>query len=289
MPCTGFFRSLLEPCPHGIGKLDFQRKKRSGGVPAAMRESRAVRPRIVDWIFTIPFLVSFGAVLLVFDPVQRVARLFGPRPQEIVAGWLQIALVGTFWLAGTRLDVERSPLVKPHTSYIFIANHQSMFDIPILGALLFSNFPKYVSKRELARWIPSISYNLRRGGNAIIDRGDREQAMQAIRELGTTIQKRNISAVIYPEGTRSRRGELRRFRRAGTLTLLEAAPEAPVVPVTIDESWRLLCFNLFPVPFGTRIRVRIDAPIARHSDEDPSALLHEVRQHIEKTLEGWRS
>ncbi len=247
------------------------------------------KPRVVDWIFTLPFLLAFGAVLLVFDPLQRVARLFGPRPQEIVAGWLQIALVGTFRLAGTRLEVERSPLVKPHTSYVFIANHQSMFDVPILGALLFSNFPKYVSKRELARWIPSISYNLRRGGNAIIDRGDREQAMQAIRELGTAIQKRNISAVIYPEGTRSRRGELRRFRRAGTLALLEAAPEAPVVPVTIDESWRLLCFNLFPVPFGTRIRVRIGEPIARHSDEDPAALLHDVHQQIEKTLSGWRS
>ncbi len=264
------------------------RSAAAGGISVPMRELRAVRPRAVDWIFTLPFLIAFAVVLLVFDPLQRVARLFGPRPQEIVAGLLQVVLVGTFRLAGTRLEVERSPLVSPHTSYIFIANHQSLFDIPILGALLFSNFPKYVSKRELARWIPSISYNLRRGGNAIIDRGDRDQAMRAIRELGATIQTRKISAVIYPEGTRSRQGDLRRFRPAGTLALLEAAPGAPVVPITIDESWRLLRFNLLPVPFGTRIRVRIDPPIARRSDEDPSALLHEVRQHIEKTLADWR-
>jgi 1-acyl-sn-glycerol-3-phosphate acyltransferase len=248
-----------------------------------------MRGRPVDWIFTVPFLISFGAILLVFDPLQRVARLFGQRPQEWVAGWLQIALVQAFRLVGTRLRVDRSSSVLPHTSYLFIANHQSMFDIPILGALLFSNFPKYVSKRELAHWIPSISYNLRRGGNAIIDRGDREQATRAIRELGARVRERGVSAVIYPEGTRARAGELGRFRPAGALALLEAAPETPVVPVAIDESWRLLRFNLLPVPFGTRIRVHIGDPIARHLDADSSVLLHEARQEIQKKLDEWRS
>jgi len=247
-----------------------------------------MRGRPIDWVFTLPFLLGFGATLLVFDPLQRIARLFGQRPQEIVAGWLQATLVQVFRLAGTRIRVDRSPQVLPYSPYLFIANHQSMFDIPILGALLFSNFPKYVSKRELAHWIPSISYNLRRGGNAIIDRGDREQATRAIRELGAQVRERGVSAVIYPEGTRARAGELRPFRPAGALALLEAAPEVPVVPVAIDESWRLLRFNLLPVPFGTHIRVHIGDPIARHPDEDPSALLDAARQEIEKTIEAWR-
>ena len=248
-----------------------------------------MRGRPIDWILTVPFLVSFGAILLVFDPLQRVARLFGQRPQEWVAGWLQIALVQAFRLVGTGLRVDRSSRVLPRTSYLFVANHQSLFDIPILGAVLFSNFPKYVSKQELARWIPSISYNLRRGGNAIIDRRDREQATQAIRELGARVRERGVSAVIYPEGTRARAGELGRFRPAGAVALLQAAPEVPVVPIAIDESWRLLRFNLLPVPFGTRIRVHIGDPIARHPDADPSALLREARQEIEKKLEEWRS
>ncbi len=247
-----------------------------------------VRGRPIDWLFTAPFLLGFGAVLLVFDPLQRIARLFGQRPQEIVAGWLQTTLVQTFRLAGTRIEVDRSPRVLPRTPYLLIANHQSMFDIPILGALLFSNFPKYVSKRELAHWIPSISYNLRRGGNAIIDRGDREQATAAIRELGAQVRERGVSAVIYPEGTRARAGELGRFRPAGAIALLESAPEAAVVPIAIDESWRLLRFNLLPVPFGTRIRVHLGDPIERHPDEDRSALLSAVREEITKTIEGWR-
>ena len=242
-----------------------------------------------DWVFTIPFLVAFAVVLLVFDPLQRIARVFGQRPQEVVAGALQIALVWAFRLTGMRLHVDRSAAVKPHTAYLFIANHQSIFDVPIFGSMLFSNYPKYVSKRELASWIPSISYNLRRGGNAIIDRRNRAQATREIRALGARVQERGVSAVIYPEGTRARRGELGPFKPAGALALLKAAPDVPVVPVAIDESWRLLVSNLLPVPFGVQVRVHIGEPIPRSADEDPGALLLDARECIEETLAGWRA
>ena len=161
--------------------------------------------RVVDWLFTVPFLITFGLVLGLFDPLQRIARLFGPRPHEIVVGLLQKSLLGAFRLCGTRLEVDRSAEVKPWTPYLIVSNHQSMFDVPIFGALLFSNFPKYVAKRELARWIPSISYNLRHGGNAVIDRTDADQALAAIRGLGQQVEQRGVSAVIFPEGTRARR------------------------------------------------------------------------------------
>jgi len=245
--------------------------------------------RLVDWVFTLPFLLAFGGSLLVFDPLQRIARLFGQRPQEIAVGALQFLLIQVFRLCGTRIDVERSPGVRPRTPYLLVANHQSMFDIPIFGGLLFSNYPKYVSKKELSHWIPSISYNLRRGGNALIDRADRGQAVTAIRELGETAQARGVSVVIYPEGTRSRAGELRPFKPAGAITLLEAAPKLDVVPVTIDGSWRLLCHNLLPVPFGTRIRLRFGDPILRDEEKDPGRMLERARREIEDTLVRWRA
>ena len=252
-------------------------------------ETKQESPRLVDWIFTLPFLFMFGLVLLVFDPLQRVARLFGQRPQEIVAGALQFALIQTFRLSGMRLEVERSSEVRPSTGYIIVSNHQSMFDVPIFGALLFSNYPKYVSKRSLGRWIPSISYNLRRGGNALIDRDDRGQAQAEIRSLGERSERRGVSVVIYPEGTRSRTGELRPFKPGGTLTLLKAAPNLPVIPTTIDGSWKLLRHNLLPVPFGVKVRVRFSDPIPRSAGEDVSALLEQVRGEIVGTLEQWRS
>ena len=244
--------------------------------------------RVVDWFFTVPFLLAFGGLLGIFDPLQRLARLFGQRPQEIVVGALQYCLLWAFRIAGTRIAVERSPAIRPWTPYLIVANHQSMFDIPIFGGLLFSNFPKYISKRSLARWIPSISYNLRRGGNAIIDRSDRDQALGAIRALGDQVRERGVAAVIYPEGTRARHGELGEFKPKGFLELLDAAPGVAVLPVAIDNSWKLLRHNLFPVPFGTPVRVYFGEPIARRAGEDGGALLERVRGEIDGVLQRWR-
>jgi 1-acyl-sn-glycerol-3-phosphate acyltransferase len=244
--------------------------------------------RVLAWTLTVPFLVVFGLVLAIFDPLQRIARVFGPRPHEIVVGLLQKSLIGAFRICGTRLEIDRSAAVKPWTSYIVVSNHQSMFDVPIFGALLFTNFPKYVAKRELARWIPSISYNLRRGGNALIDRRDRDQAVTAIRALGSQVEQRGVSAVIFPEGTRARGGELGAFKARGTVELLHAAPNTAVLPVAIDGSWQLLRYNLLPLPFGVRVRVWIAPPIDRQAGEDAESLINRVEREIREKLREWR-
>jgi 1-acyl-sn-glycerol-3-phosphate acyltransferase len=265
-----------------------EKAPREEPAPPRVGPQAAAPARVLDWVSSLPFLFAFGATLVLFDPLQRLARLFGPRPHEIVVGWLNVSLVAACHLCGTRLEVERAPGVRPNRPYLLIANHQSMFDIPIVGSLLLTNYPKYVSKRELARWIPSISYNLRRGGNALIDRADRAQAVEAIRALGERAQARGVSVVIYPEGTRSRSGELKPFKPAGAITLLQAAPALEVVPVTIDGSWRLLCHNLLPVPYGTRIKVRFADPIPRSVENDPAHILDRAHEEIEETLMRWR-
>jgi 1-acyl-sn-glycerol-3-phosphate acyltransferase len=245
--------------------------------------------KVRDWIFTIPFLMFFGLTLAVFEPIARIARLFGLRPMEVTMGIMQRVLLVVFRLGGTRLRVERSDEVLPRTGYIIVSNHQSLFDIPIFGGLLFSNYPKYVSKKELGRWLPSVSFNLTHGGNAIIDRKDPVQARAAIRELGEACEKRDVAVVIFPEGTRSRDGSLRSFRVGGLKELLDAAPSLPVVPATIDGAWKLLKNKLFPVPFGTTVRVRFSEPLQRIADEDPAELLDRVRDTIENTLHEWRT
>jgi 1-acyl-sn-glycerol-3-phosphate acyltransferase len=247
------------------------------------------RPRLVDWLVTPPFLLGFGGTLLLFDPLLRIASLASLRAQELVAGVLQVILLQVFRLAGTRVIVEREPGARPDAPCLVIANHQSLFDIPIFGAVFFRSYPKFISKRELARGLPSISFHLRCGGHAIIDRADRDGAVLAIRALARQARERGVTAVIFPEGTRARRGELGTFKPAGALALLEAAPDVPVVAVAIDRSWQLLRFNLLPIPFGTRVRVRIGAPIARRPDEDRAALLDEARVQIEASLARWRS
>jgi 1-acyl-sn-glycerol-3-phosphate acyltransferase len=244
---------------------------------------------VIDWIFTVPFLIAFGLTLAVFEPIARSARLFGLRPMEITMGVMQRVLLWVFRICGTRLKVERSPAIKPHTGYLIVSNHQSLFDIPIFGGLLFSNYPKYVSKRELGKWLPSISFNLKHGGNALIDRNDPEQAKWAIHQLGKAAQQRNVAVVIYPEGTRSRDGKLKRFKYGGALELMEAAPDLEIVPATIDGSWKLLRNKAYPIPFGTQVRVRFGDPLPRSPDEDRRRVLETMRDQIEATLEEWRT
>ena len=102
------------------------------------------------------------------------------------------------------------------------------------------------------------------------------------------MRERGVSAVIYPEGTRARRGELGEFKPKGFLELLDAAPGVEVMPVAIDNSWQLLRHNLLPVPFGTRVRVYFGQPIARRAGEDGGALLERVRAEIDAVLLRWR-
>ena len=244
---------------------------------------------LVSWLFTVPFLVVFGLVFVFYDPLLRLARALGPRPEERVAGLLQWSAMQALRVTGTRFAVERAPGLRARTAYIFVANHQSIFDIALLGGVMLTSYPKYVAKKELARGLPSVSFHLREGGNAIIDRNNREQAIAAIRGLGRRGEERGVSVVIYPEGTRAREGVLKPFKLPGSLALLEAAPHLPVVPVVIDESWKLVRHRFLPVPFGTRVRFHLGEPILRVPGEDREALVRRAEGEIRATLERWRA
>ena len=249
---------------------------------------RGPAPRVRDWLATGPFIVMFAAIMTGLDLPLRVARLFGTRAHEVGLGVLQWSLVCALKLIGTRFEVEQAGGLTPGRPYVLLANHQSMFDMPIVNTIIPRHYLKYVAKRELSRGVPSVSYNLRRGGHAIIDRRNRAQALAAIRELGRTIEERGVSALIYPEGTRARDGQLREFKFGGALALLEAAPSAELVPVAVDGSWRLLAHKLLPVPFGTRIRVRIGAPLRPREGEDRVALVRRAEAEIRATIARWR-
>jgi len=233
--------------------------------------------KLWNWVLTIPFLVAFGLVLLVYDIAGRIVRVFSLTGFEWVMAALQRSLVAVFRLFGTRLEVERSPLIEPRTGYVVISNHQSLFDIALIGGLLFSNLPKYVAKAELGRWIPSVSLNLKQGGHALIDRGNADQALAAIRDFGKRVQERNRSAVIFPEGSRSRDGTLRPFKRAGGRALLEAAGDLRVVPVAVEGSWQLN--RMWPIRAGATVKIAFGDPIPR-TPGDAAQVLREARDWI---------
>ena len=242
-----------------------------------------------DWVTTIPTLILFAIVFVVADVTLRIAVLFGDKAIERAAGAMQRILIWAFFPSGLRLSIDRHPAVKKSTGYIFVSNHQSFFDVPIIGGILFSNFPKYVAKEELGRRFPFVSFNLRRGGSVLIDRGAGREAIRKIRDFARICQERGVSAVIFPEGSRSRNGALKPFKPVGSMQLIKAAPELEVVPITIDGSWRLLTNRLFPIPFGTKVRIKFGEPIARQANEKTDEIVESVREVIAETLDGWRA
>jgi len=161
----------------------------------------------------------------------------------------------------TTSEVEFKANLPEDKPLIFVSNHQGLYDIIGTTWFLRKYHPKFVSKIELGKGIPSISYNLNHGGSVLIDRKDPKQALQELKKLGEYIQATNRSAVIYPEGTRSRNGKPGSFAPSGLKMLCKYAPDAWVVPVTINNSWKLFQYGNFPLGIGSHLKFTIHTPI----------------------------
>ena len=164
-------------------------------------------------------------------------------------------------LLGTRFTFNNSYTLTKDRPHIIVANHQGQYDISPLIWYLRRIHPKFISKKELGHGIPSISYNLRHGGSALIDRRDKLQAVREIKKLTETLNETNRSVVIFPEGTRSKDGIPSEFALGGLVTLFAAMPKAVVVPITIHNSWKLMRWGNFPLDIGVHVTHTVHEPV----------------------------
>ena len=208
-------------------------------------------------------LALFMAVLLIFHVAQVVALPFGYAAHKRVVDYLNYCVLASLKMVGTRIELRCEHELPADKPLIVVANHQSMYDIPMLGWIFRDHHPKYVAKIELAKGMPSISYNLRHGGSALIDRSDARAAMRGIRRFGKQVEEHRYAACIFPEGTRARDGMMKKFNPAGLMMLMRAVPSATIVPVAIDGSWELMRYRMWPVPFGVRVKCTVLAPISQ--------------------------
>jgi len=241
-----------------------------------------------DWILTLPFVLSFLGVLIAFEFIQRFALLVGRRKHEQSVVALNRWLTKTLKILGTKITYQNHAKLIQGVPIIAVSNHQSLFDIPILHTILASHYPRFIAKKELSRWIPSISFNLRRGENAVIDRSNPRQAIEEIENLGQLMVERNFATVIFPEGTRARTGELKKFRVAGVATLLQMVPHAIVVPITIDESWKLAAHKGLPVPRNVHLRVIVGGALDKGDSHSLKDLIAQLEEIISNTLKAMR-
>ena len=166
-------------------------------------------------------------------------------------------LLANTYVLGTRYRINNREKLPEGGPFIIVSNHQSLYDIMTLGWFMRKLHPKYISKVELGKGIPSISYNLKHGGSVLIVRNNPKQALSAIMEMGQYIEKNKRSAVIFPEGTRSKNGKPKPFAENGIKILYKYAPSACIIPVTINNSWKMTQWNSFPLGIGNRIELTI--------------------------------
>ncbi|GAB2586983.1 lysophospholipid acyltransferase family protein [Spirosoma areae] len=212
--------------------------------------------KLLDYVLSSLYLLYFGLVLCLFHVAQAIAfNLFGRPAHKVTVDWMNAAIAYGWYLTGSRIGFQQHTKLPIDRPIIFVANHQSMFDISPIIWFLRPHTPTFVSKVELAHGIPGVSYNLRKSGAALIDRNDPKQAIVEIARLGKLIQQQNLSAVIFPEGTRSRSasGQMKPFVTGGVATLLKRAPNALVVPIAIRGTGKFNPKGLFPLTSFSRM------------------------------------
>ncbi len=239
--------------------------------------------KILAYPLTVVYFLFFGLALAIFHPIQWLCfNLFGYNAHKASVSILNLCLLRCTHFLGTTYKFNNPYKLPTDRPLIIVSNHQSMNDIPPIIWFMRKYHPKFVSKIELGKGIPSVSYNLRHGGSVLIDRKDSKQALVQIAKLGKYIEKHNRSAVIFPEGTRSRNGHPKSFQPTGLKILMKNAPSALIVPISINNSWKMLRYGKFPYGIGNHITFDIQKPIENKGEFN--TLFEQVEESIKSGI-----
>jgi 1-acyl-sn-glycerol-3-phosphate acyltransferase len=179
------------------------------------------------WWRTVFFLIpAISVYTFVLGAVSLVSSLFSRRgyfAHDCARAWSWLILKTT----GVTVQVEGLNRIVPGSTYVFVSNHQSIYDIPVIFASLPYQL-RIIAKESLARF-PVLGWHLRRGGHLFVDRQrpDRVGILKRWRALVST----GLSLVIFAEGTRSKDGQVARFKAGSFLLAIEA--RLPVVPLAV--------------------------------------------------------
>ena len=225
--------------------------------------------KLLSYPLTILFFLLFGLVLVIFHPIQWLClNLIGYNAHKKSVSVLNWFIMRCTNVLGTRYTFRNQQQLPTDRPLIIVTNHQSMYDIPPIIWYMRMYHPKFVSKIELGKGIPSVSYNLRHGGSALINRKDPKQSIAELQKLGKYIETNNRSAVIFPEGTRSRNGVPKPFRTTGLKVMMKNAPSALIVPISINNSWKLLRYGKFPMGLGSHVTFDVHQPLENSGNPD---------------------
>ncbi|WP_344727243.1 lysophospholipid acyltransferase family protein [Corallibacter vietnamensis] len=243
--------------------------------------------KILSYILTTIYSLCFLITLVIFHAIQWFClKLFGYNAHKVSVDWLQFFIMRCTNILGTRYTFTNPYDIEPNQPLIIVANHQSMYDIPPIIWYMRKYHPKFISKKELGKGIPSVSFNLRHGGSVLIDRKNPKQSLPAIMKFGEYIEKNHRAAVIFPEGTRSKNGKPKAFQTKGLEVLFKKIPSATIVPITINNSWKLLKYGKYPMGLGANVSFTVHKPIKLASVTDKQELIKNIETTIISSIKS---
>jgi 1-acyl-sn-glycerol-3-phosphate acyltransferase len=189
------------------------------------------------------------------------------------------------FLSRVRVRIEGLEHVRDGRPIILVANHSGLHDILSLAAYLPIQF-RWIAKKSLFR-VPFMGWHMRRSGYIPIDRENPRNAARSIIKAAEEIRG-GISAIAFPEGTRSRTGDLGKFHSGAFALALRAG--VPLIPVTLEGSCRVIVPKTLRVNPGVIVRIKIDAPmdLGTYAKGDRHRLMEDVFRIMSRNLETLR-
>jgi 1-acyl-sn-glycerol-3-phosphate acyltransferase len=223
------------------------------------------------WYF---YTVVMATISLLLWPFDRTGAM-----QHWCARWWCRFIA---WTIGARIRVHGSDRVRPDRSYVYMANHSSLIDIPALFAYLPFQF-RIMAKKELF-YVPFMGWHLWSSGNFPVDRSDGRKTALSLRRVIAGVRA-GKSLAVFPEGTRTPDGRLQEFKPGAFKIAMRAGVQ--IVPVTIRGTFKLLPKTTL-APRPGRVEVIIGTPIdtSLYDEKRLHELIKRTREAIEANLDA---
>jgi len=228
---------------------------------------------------TLFFYITFYPWTFVAAFIALFLSLFS---QDIAHNFIHFWGRSCLFLAGLKIDVNGTENIPFGTPAIYVSNHQSNFDIPIIYSGLPVTF-NWLAKKELFQ-VPLFGHAMKRSGCIPIDRSNRRTTMLSIIAAAQQI-KDGASVIIFPEGTRSPDGRLQEFKKGALL--IAAKAQVPVVPIAIHGSYQVLPKDRWRIePGKLKLDILPPIPTADLKTSDIDNLTEKIHDMIATSLQG---
>lgn len=225
---------------------------------------------------------GIAVATILFGSVSLLVSIFdksGAKQAAVASAWSRVLL----WITGVKVEVEGLHKISPNGSYVFVANHLSYMDTPVVLANIPVQF-RFLAKGGLFQ-IPFLGWHLSRAGHIRVPRGDARGAVKTMAAAAQTIRERGVSLLIFPEGGRSHDGALGEFKEGAAYIAIRAG--VPLVPIGLKGTREVLAFGSAHIR-GGHVTMRIGEPVPTKglALHERVRLTAELRERIVALTEG---